>query len=108
MCELGPPVKDLNLLINTYGLVYGMETCFICNSYFMVFGTHFKQKLSLAVGRTPLGSIAGVLYSGPLLQALLGAFGRRNTLRIMTATFALVCILSLNFKKRQHRKWMWN
>ena len=94
------------VIIDTYGLVYRMEACFICNSYFMVFGTHFKQKLSLAVGRTPLGSSAGVLYSGPLLQALLDAFGWRNTFRIMTATFALVCILSLNFKERQHRRWM--
>ena len=94
------------VIINTYGLVYRMEVCFICNSYFMVFGAHFKQKLSLAVGRSPLGSSAGILYSGPLLQALLDAFGWRNTLRIMTATFALVCILSLNFKERQHRRWM--
>ena len=94
------------VIIDTYGLVYRMEACFICNSYFMVFGTHFKQKLSLAVGRLPLGSSAGILYSGPLLQALLDAFGWRNTLRIMTATFALVCILSLNFKERQHRRWM--
>ena len=58
------------VIIDTYGLVYRMEACFICNSYFMVFGTHFKQKLSLAVGRSPLGSSAGILYSGPLLQAL--------------------------------------
>ena len=94
------------VIINTYGLVYRMEVCFICNSYFMVFGAHFKQKLSLAVGRSLLGSSAGILYSGPLLQALLEAFGWRNTLRIMTATFALVCILSLNFKERQHRRWM--
>ena len=94
------------VIIDTYGLVYRMEACFISNSYFMVFGTYFKQKLSLAVGRTPLGSSAGILYSGPLLQALLDAFGWRNTLRIITATFALVCILSLNFKERQHRRWM--
>ena len=37
------------------------------------------------------------INDGPLLQALLDAFGWRNTFRIMTATFALVCILSLNF-----------
>ena len=49
------------------------------------------------VGITAPGSGAAVLYNGPLLQALLDAFGWRNTFRIMTATFALVCILSLNF-----------
>ena len=67
------------------------------------------QTLSLAVGITASGSAAAFLYNGPLLQALLDAFGWRNTFRwrntygwrntfrIMTATLALVCILSLNF-----------
>ena len=64
---------------------------------FLVVGTYFKQKLSLMVGITASGSGAAVLYNGPLLQALLDAFGWRNTFRIMTATFALLCILSLNF-----------
>ena len=60
--------------------------------FFLVVGTYFKQKLSLMVGITASGSGAAVLYNGPL-----DAFGWRNTFRIMTATFALVCILSLNF-----------
>ena len=89
--------NSLTVMYFTYGLVYGMGACFIYNSCFLVVGTYFKQKLSLAVGITALGSGAGVLYNGPLLQALLDAFGWRNTFRVMTATFALVCILSLNF-----------
>ena len=64
---------------------------------FLVVGTYFKLKLSLMVGITASRSGAAVLYNGPLLQALLDAFGWRNTFRIMTATFALLCILSLNF-----------
>ena len=32
-----------------------------------------------------------------MLQVLLDSFGWRNTFRILTATFAVVCILSLNF-----------
>ena len=51
----------------TYGLMYGMGACFIYNSYFLVVGTYFKQKLSLAVVITALGSGAAVLYNGPLL-----------------------------------------
>ena len=81
----------------TYGLICGMAACFIYNSYYLVVGTYFKQTLSLAVGITTSGSGAAFLYTGPLLQALLDAFGWRNTFRVMTATFALVCILSLNF-----------
>ena len=81
----------------TYGLICGMAACFIYNSYYLVVGTYFKQTLSLAVGITTSGSGAAFLYTGPLLQALLDAFGWRNTFRVMTATFALVCIFSLNF-----------
>ena len=42
---------------------------------FLVVGTYFKLKLSLMVGITASRSGAAVLYNGPLLQALLDAFG---------------------------------
>ena len=89
--------NSLTLMYFTYSLVYGLGACFIFNSYYLAVGKYFDKKLSVAVGITALGSSVGVLYTGPLLQALLDAFGWRNTFRIMTATFALVCILSLNF-----------
>ena len=89
--------NSLSLMYFTYGLVYGLGGCFICNSVYLIVGKYFNEKLSLAVGITAFGSSVGVLYTGPLLQLLLDAFGWRNTFRIMTATFALVCILSLNF-----------
>ena len=89
--------NSLAVMYFTYGLVYGLGACLIYNSYYLVVGKYFKTKLSMAVGITALGSGAGVLYNGPLLQVLLDAFGWRNTFRIMTTTFALVCILSLNF-----------
>ena len=89
--------NSLSLMYSTYGLVYGLGACFIYNSNYLVVGKYFNEKLSLAVGITALGSSVGVLYTSPLLQVLLDAFGWRNTFRIMTVTFALVCILSLNF-----------
>ncbi|XP_022794339.1 monocarboxylate transporter 10-like [Stylophora pistillata] len=89
--------NSLTVMYFTYGLVYGLGACFIYNSNFLVVGKYFNKKLPLAVGITALGSSVGVLYTGPLLQALLDAFGWRNSFRIMTATFVLVCILSFNF-----------
>lgn len=89
--------NSLTEMYFTYGLVYGLGSCFIYNSNFLVVGKYFNKKLPLAVGITALGSSVGVLYIGPLLQTLLDAFGWRNTFKIMTATFVLVCILSLNF-----------
>lgn len=88
--------NSLTLMYFTYGLLYGLGACFIYTSNYLAVGKYFNKKLSLAVGITALGSSVGVLYNGPLLQVLLDAFGWRITLRIMTTTFALVCILSFN------------
>lgn len=98
--------NSLTVMYFTYGLVYGLGACFIYNSNFLVVGKYFNKKLPLAVGITALGSSVGVLYTGPLLQALLDAFGWRNSFRIMTATFVLVCILSLNFSPNVIEKTM--
>ena len=81
----------------TYSLVLGLGACFIYNSCFLVTGQHFQEKLPMATGIVSLGASLGVLYTGPLLQVLLDSFGWRGTLRIMTASFALVSILSLAF-----------
>ena len=81
----------------TYSALYGLGTCFIYNPCFLVIAKYFTEKLSVATGVVSLGSSVGVLYTGPLLQVLLDSFEWRNTFRIMAATYALVCILSLSF-----------
>ena len=81
----------------TYSLVLGLGASFIYNSCYLVIGQYFQEKLSMATGTVALGASLGVLYTGPLLQLLLDSFGWRGTLRIMIASFALVCILSLAF-----------
>ena len=81
----------------TYSLVLGLGACLILNSCYLVIGQHFQEKLPMATGVVALGGSLGVLYTGPLLQVLLDSFGWRGTLRIMTASFALVSIPSLAF-----------
>jgi len=81
----------------TYSALYGVGTCFIYNPCFLVIAKYFTEKLSVAIGVVSVGASVGVLYTGPLLQALLDSFEWRNTFRIMAATYALVCILSLSF-----------
>ena len=67
------------------------------NSCYLIIGQYFQEKLPIATGIVSLGASLGVLFTGPLLQVLLDSFGWRGALRIMTASFALVCILSLAF-----------
>ena len=81
----------------TYSALYGLGTCFIYNPCFLVIAKYFTEKLSVATGVVSLGASVGVLYTGPLLQVFLDSFEWRNTFRIMAATYALVCILSLSF-----------
>ena len=90
-------LQSLTPMYFTYSLVLGLGACFIFNSCFLVIGKYFEENLSMATGIVSLGASLGVLYTGPLLQVLLDSFGWRGTFRIMTAFFALVCILSLAF-----------
>lgn len=97
-------VENLTLMYFTYSAVYGLGTCFIYNPCYLITGKYFTEKLSVATGIVSLGSSLGYLCTGPLLQVLLDAFGWRNTFRIMVASYALVCILSLTFNPNVEEK----
>ena len=90
-------VQSLTMMYFTYSALHGLGTCFIYNPCFLVLAKYFTQKLSVATGVVSLGAGVGVLYTGPLLQVFLDSFEWRNTFRILAATYALVCILSLSF-----------
>ena len=90
-------LQSLTPMYFTFSLVLGLGACLIMNSCYLVIGQHFQEKLPMATGIVALGGSLGVLYTGPLLQVLLDSFGWRGTLRIMTASFALVSIPSLVF-----------
>ena len=90
-------VQSLTHMYFTHSLLFGLGTCFIYNSIFLVIPHYFKEKLSTATGIVAMGSSLGVIYTGPLLQVLLDSFGWRGTFRIMATTYTLVCILSLTF-----------
>lgn len=90
-------VQSLDHMYITYSMVYGLGTCLIYNSCFLVIAKYFKEKLSVATSVVTLGTSIGVLYTGPLLQVLLDAVEWRNTFRITVALYVLVCILSLTF-----------
>ena len=90
-------VQSLTQMYFTHSLVFGLGTCFLYNSCFLVAAQYFKKKLSMATGIVAMGSSLGVIYTGPLLQVLLVSFGWRGTFRIMFGSFAHVCILSLIF-----------
>ena len=89
--------QSLAVMYFTYSMVYGLGACFIYTSIYLVIEKYFKQKLPVATGITALGASIGVLYTAPLLQVLLDSFEWRNALRIMAASFTLVCLLSLTF-----------
>ena len=90
-------VQSLTMMYFTYSALYGLGACLICNPCFLATAKYFTEKLSVATGVVSLGAGVGVLYIGPLLQVFLDSFEWRNTFRIMAATYALVCILSLSF-----------
>ena len=89
--------QSLTLMFLTHGLLMGLGISFIYSSCFLVIAKYFKEKLSVATGIVSLGAGFGVLFTGPLLQALLDSYGWRGTYRIMVASFIVVCILGLTY-----------
>ena len=81
----------------TYSLVFGVGGCFLYNSCFLVIARYFKRNLSLATGIVAMGTSLGLTFQCPLLQCLLDSCGWRATVRVMTISFALVCLLSLTY-----------
>ena len=96
-------VQSLTQMYFAYSLVIGLGACFLYNSCYLVIAEYFERKLSIATGIVALGASLGVLYTGPLLQLLLDSFGWRDALRIMTAFFGLICLLSLAFNPNVER-----
>ena len=84
----------------THGLLMGLGISFIYSSCFLVIAKYFKEKLSVATGIVSLGAGFGVLFTGPLLQALLDSYGWRGTYRIMVASFIVVWILGLTYNPK--------
>ena len=89
--------QSLYLMYFTHSLIFGLGVCFLYCCSYLVIAQYFKEKLSMATGIVALGGSLGVLFTGPLLQVLLGSFGWRGSYRIVAAYFSLVCILSLTY-----------
>ena len=71
--------QSLTLMFLTHGLLMGLGISFIYSSCFLVIAKYFKEKLSVVTGIVSLGAGFGVLFTGPLLQALLDSYGWRGT-----------------------------
>ena len=97
-------VQSLTVMYFTYSTLYGLGACLIFNPCILVLGKCFTDKLSIATGIVSLGGSVGILYTGPLLQALLDSFEWRNTLRIIAGMYFLVFILSLTFNSETAEK----
>ena len=90
-------VPSLSYMYLTYSFVFGVGGCFLYNCCYLVIALYFKRNLSLATGIITTGTSLGLIFHGPLLQFLLDSCGWRATIRVMTISFALVCLLSLTY-----------
>ena len=77
--------------------MFGVGGCFLYNSCYLVIAHYFEKELSLSTGIVAMGTSLGLTFQGPLLQCLLDSCGWRATVRMMTVSFALVCLLSLTY-----------
>ena len=53
-------VQSLTHMYFTHSLFFGLGTCFVYNSHYLVIPQYFKEKLSTATGIVAMGSSLGV------------------------------------------------
>ncbi|KAL5010815.1 hypothetical protein ScPMuIL_013120 [Solemya velum] len=96
-------METLPQIFITFSLFYGIGTCFSITPTMTIAQDYFDKNLTLAVGIMTAGSSVGTLLFAPLSQALVDAFGWRNTFRCYSATSLLTAALSCLIKPLQKK-----
>ncbi|KAL5010182.1 hypothetical protein ScPMuIL_012487 [Solemya velum] len=96
-------METLPQIFITFSLFYGIGTCFSITPTMTIAQDYFDKNLTLAVGIMTAGSSVGTLLFAPLSQALVDAFGWRNTFRCYTATSLLTAALGCLIKPLQKK-----
>ncbi|XP_032228205.2 monocarboxylate transporter 10 isoform X4 [Nematostella vectensis] len=89
--------KNMTVMFVSYGLLAGIGGGLIIAAIPLIIKKYFKTKLPLAIGLVASGASVGVMAMGPTLQALIDAFGWRNSLRIMSGVVLCLAVLCLTF-----------
>lgn len=86
-------------LMFSYGVIYGIASCFIYLPLFLIIPRYFDKRGSLALGLAGVGPGAGLIVMSPVSQALLDALGWRGTFMAFAGIVAIICPLLCVFQR---------
>ena len=89
--------KNILTLYLTYSVLYGLGTSCVLSASLNIISKYFKKRRSMATGIVTCGQGGGVLILGPLLQAMVDAFGWQTTYQIMSGVVLSLCLSGLTY-----------
>ena len=91
-------INSLVSIYLTYSILWGMGSSMCYFSTFLMVGTYFDRRKSLANGITTAGSAVGALVMGPTINLLLERVGWRNTMRIIGGVACAMVLAALTYR----------
>ena len=91
-------INSLVSIYLTYSILWGMGSSMCYFSTFLMVGTYFDRRKSLANGITTAGSAVGALVMGPTINFLLERVGWRNTMRIIGGVACAMVLAALTYR----------
>lgn len=83
--------KNIVILFLTYSVLYALGTSYVLSASLNIITRYFKRWRSMATGILACGQGGGILIQGPLLQAIIDAFGWRTVFQIMAGVVPVLC-----------------
>ena len=90
---------SIYFLIFSYGVIYGIASCFVYLPLFLTIPRYFDKRGSLALGLVGVGPGAGLMVMSPVSQALLDALGWRGAFMVLAGIVAIIFPLLCVFQR---------
>ena len=91
-------INSLVSIYLTYSILWGIGSSMCYVPTFLMVGTYFDRRKSLANGITTAGSAVGALVMGPTINLLLERVGWRNTMRIIGGVACAMVLAALTYR----------
>lgn len=90
---------SIYFIMFSYGIIFGIASCFVYLPLFLVIPRYFDKRRSLALGLVAIGPGGGLFVMSPIAQALLDALNWRGTFMAMAGIVAIICPLLCVFQR---------
>ena len=81
---------SIYFIMISYGIVFGVGSCFVFLPLYLVMPRYFMKRRSLALGLVATGPGGGLFVMSPIVQVLVDAFDWRGTFMAMAGIVSII------------------